>query len=78
VTVRGMQRANPYSASSPWIESWVREYGDLEMPDGAWHGITLAEITRGRAFLGLAANLSEVATQSGATLWEIRTGNTPI
>jgi outer membrane protein assembly factor BamB len=63
---------------SPWVESWVREFGNIEMPDGAWNGIKLAEVFRGRAFLGVGKNLSEVAIESGATLWEVQTGNTPI
>lgn len=78
VTARGMRRANPYVAGSPWIESWVSEYGDLRMPEGAWNGIDLAAITQERAFLGIGTILSEVATNSGATLWEVQTGNTPI
>jgi outer membrane protein assembly factor BamB len=73
-----MHKAAVYVASSPWVESWVREYGNIAMPDGAWLGIELAQIIQGRAFLGLATHLSEVATESGATLWEIQTGNTAI
>ena len=78
VTVRGMHRANAHAPISPWVESWVREFGNIEMPTGAWNGIKLAEVLRGRAFLGLARNLSEVAIGSGVTLWEVQTGNTAI
>ncbi len=42
------------------------------------NGIKLAEVFGGRAFVGVGKCLSEVAMESGATLWEVETGNTPI
>lgn len=78
VTIRGMHRACVHAPMSPWVESWIRELGSIEMPTGAWNGIKLAEVLGSRAFVGVGKNLSEVAIESGATLWEVETGNTPI
>lgn len=77
VAIRGLHRATAHELS-PWIESWTRELRCIEMPSGAWNGIKLAEVYGSRAFVGVGKNLSEVARKSGATLWEVETGNTPI
>jgi hypothetical protein len=77
VTIRGMHRAS-HAPTSPWVEAWIIEPGSIEMPTGAWNGIKLAEVLGSRAFVGVGKSLSEVAIESGATLWKVETGNTPI
>ncbi len=35
VAIRGMHRASAHAPMSPWVETWTRELGGIEMPTGA-------------------------------------------
>jgi len=48
------------------------------MPSGAWNGIKLVEILDDRPFLAVSNRILEICPDSGKTIWQVETGNTPI
>ncbi len=59
-------------------EVWVKNLGNIPMPDGAWHGPKLIAAYKNRFFVAAANRLMEVNIENGEVKWEIQTGNTPI
>jgi len=57
---------------------WIRMFGDIPMPEGAWHGFKLICAHKGRVFVAVSNFLIEINTESGASISEIETGNTTI
>ena len=78
VLIRVLRKANIHMDASPWIEIVSKHEGSPQMPSGAWNGIKLTEIIEDRLFVATSNVLSEIDVETGAKLWSLETGNTPI
>lgn len=78
VRSRCLKKRNVYNWDDTCVECWSRDFGDLNMPGGAWNGVRLVEIKKNRVFLGVSNKLYEVSAETGDTLWELQICDTPI
>lgn len=78
VKIRLLSRVNPQLPSSPWHVQWERSLGDLNMPTGAWNGISLVEIVGDLVFYASSNSVVCASPETGKVIWQIATGNTPV
>ena len=74
VQVRCMWR----ESAQTWVEKWRVPFGDLDMPQGAWHGVDLVALKAGHIVVGLSHELHWLSPETGEVLKKVATGNTPI
>jgi len=78
VIVRCLSKYNIHCSDSPWHVIWKLKLGNIEMPTGAWNGISLVEIINESVYIASSNCILNLEIDSGKILWTTDTGNTPI
>ena len=62
----------------PYKDRWGKEFPNIVVPTGVWHGIKLGLIVEERLFAALGESICELSLAHGSVVWKMSYANTPI
>lgn len=62
----------------PYVEKWAKEFPEISVPTGVWHGIKLGLLFNEKCFVALGESICELSLANGSVLWKMDYAKTPI
>jgi hypothetical protein len=71
-------RAKLSNDIAPYVEKWTKEFPEIFVPTGVWHGIKLGLLFNEKCFVALGESICELSKPNGSVLWKTNYAKTPI